>query len=103
MNSEDVDALRYEYFMTISPGWAVFKATATERFQEDSAKLSFGAYRDDRERMQAEGRCQFFKWICDHEAALKSAWEDIQKEQTETQTPDEMEGGDLGVHYEAAQ
>jgi len=102
MNEEDLEALRHEYYMLIGPGWAVFKATATECFHEDSAKLSFGTYKDDRERMQAEGRCQFFRWLCDHEAGVKSAWEEIQKDQAQKENTSE-EGADLGVHYEAAQ
>lgn len=89
--------------MMLSPGWEVFKATATEQFQENSAKLSFGTYKDDRDRLHSEGRCQFFKWVCDHEAAVKAAWTSLQEEQQRKSEPEELEGGDNPLHYEAAQ
>lgn len=104
MNEDDIDALRHEYYMFESPGWQVFMATMLERFQEDSSKLSFGTYRDDRDRMHSEGRCQLYKFIMDHQAAVRSAYETFQEEQRQAQEPKpEEEGGDLGLHYEAAQ
>lgn len=104
MNDDDMDALRNEYYMFLSPGWQVFMATMLERFQEDSSKLSFGNYTSDRDRMQAEGRCQLYKYIMDHQAGVRGAYEAFQEEQRQAQeAKPEEEGGDFGVHYEAAQ
>jgi hypothetical protein len=103
MTEDDGEALRNEYYMMLSPGWAVFKASITEKFQEASAKLCFSGYKDDRERLHSEGHCQFFKWICDHESAVKGAWAALQEEKSVLEKEPEEEGGDLGLHYEASQ
>jgi hypothetical protein len=103
MNDDDLEALRMEYFMFQSPGWEIFKATMLEKFHENSGKLSFGTYKDDRDRLHSEGQCQLYKFMLDHEAGVKAAYQAIQEEAQQATEKEAFEGGDHGVHYEAAQ
>ena len=95
--------LQEEISIISSPGWLRRLHWITEMFQEDSQKLTFGEIPDDRLRMQAEGRCQAYKRLLLRDQEIQDALTELRKEIDEADAPEVLEGGDHGVHYEAAQ
>lgn len=101
--AEELEALREEYDGLHVAGHVRRKAWLVEQFQNDSALLSLGKITDDRLRHQAEGRCQAFKAMLDRDDEVREAWQQHLAEEEAKRQPDELEGGNYGVGYEAAQ
>ena len=100
---DELEALRLEVGLQESPGWGFRLKWITILFQQDADKLTFGKFDNDKERMQAEGRCQAYAMIMRRDDQLRKDWDEIQATERQTGEPETLEGGDFGVNYEAAQ
>lgn len=99
---EELEALRQEYEGLHHPGHAQRKAWVVEQFQRDAALLSLGQITDDRQRHQAEGRCQAFKAMLDRDTEVMEGWQQHLADEEAKRQPEELEGGDFGLSYEAS-
>lgn len=100
--AEELGALQEEYSLLLHPGHARRRGWAELMYRRDAAKLALGQITDDRLRHQAEGRCQAFKMLIDRDDDVTSAWQAHLLEEEQKRQPEELEGGDYGVSYEAS-
>ena len=98
---EDILALQEEMAIVSTPGWQRRLQWVTELFQVDANRLTFGEIKDDRDRLQAEGRCQAFRQFLARDGEITAAFEELRRDQDPE--VEQEEGGDHGVFYEAAQ
>lgn len=100
---EELDALRQEYELINHSGHARRLGWAELMYRKDATRLALGQITDERERHQAEGRCQAFKMLIDRDDFIVGAWQQHLADEEAKRQPEELEGGDFGVGYEAAQ
>lgn len=101
--NEELDALRQEYDMMLTSGHARRLGWAELMYRKDATRLALGQITDERERHQAEGRCQAFKMLIDRDDFIVASWHQHAADEEAKRQPEELEGGDFGVNYEAAQ
>jgi hypothetical protein len=99
---EEMEALREEYAGLHVAGHVRRKTWIVEEFQKNAEALSLGMITDDRLRHQAEGRCQAFKAMLDRDDEVAEAWQQHLADEDAKRRPEELEGGDFGVSYEAS-
>jgi len=103
-NPEDeLNALREENECIHHAGHARRLGWVVIQFQKDATKLALGELKDERERHQAEGRCQAFKAMMDRDDEIKEAWQQFIADEESKREGEELEGGDHGIHYAAGQ
>jgi len=100
---EELEALRQEFEGVHQAGHVRRKAWIVEQFQRDAGLLALGQITDDRQRHQAEGRCQAFKAMLDRDDEVVEAWHQHLADEEAKRQPEELEGGDHPISYEAAQ
>lgn len=83
------------------PGWIRRRNWLLLLQQEIGKPIMRGEIEDDRKRHQQEGWCQAIDFIVARDAQIEEAWAALQAEHN--QEPEQLEGGDYGVSYEAAQ
>jgi len=101
--ADDVEAIRQEVVLVNEIGWLRRKNWILELLQEDGKKLMLGLIPDQTERERAVGRCQAYTQVMDRDQQIQEAWKEVQLEDAEKRKDEELEGGDYGVTYEAAQ
>ena len=101
IDKEEVEALQEELACVQMQGYARQQQWLSELFSADAEKLTFGEITDERQRLHAEGRCQAYKRIMQRKSEIEEAWRALQEEMNKE--TEELEGGDYGLHYEAAQ
>ena len=95
--------LRYQLDMIASPGWQIRKEKITAMFTRDMANVGLGKIDDPRENDRTVGRCRALNEILDMDKQIIRAWEGLQASKDQESEEGELEGGDHGVSYEAAQ
>lgn len=100
--AEELEALREEYEVIHHPGHARRRGWAELMYRSDASKLALGQITDDRLRHQAEGRCQAYKALIDRDDFIVAGWQAHLAEEEAKRQPEELEGGDYGVSYEAS-
>lgn len=98
---DETTQIQDELSHTHHPGYQRRLHWLTARFQEIAGPLALGQINDLRLRHQAEGMCQMLKEILDRDAILAARLREIAMENEQEDKGEE--GGDLGLHYEAAQ
>jgi len=99
---EELQALQEEYSLRAHAGHARRLGWAELMYRKDSSRLALGEITDDRLRHQAEGRCQAFKAMIDRDDYIAAAWQEHLANEEAKRQPEELEGHDFGVNYEAA-
>lgn len=84
------------------PGWERRRNWLVLLLQEKGKPLMLGLMASERERLQQEGWCQAIDYILNRDTQIDEAWADLQRTGQEA-GKEELEGGDYGVNYEAAQ
>lgn len=96
---DEFQGLQEEYALLFTPGHARRLGWAELMYRKDSSRLALGEIIDDRERHQAEGRCQAFKMLIDRDGFITEAWQQHQADEEAKRQPEELEGGDYGVSW----
>lgn len=98
---DEIQALQEEYALLVMPGHERRRTLLILKLEQEGEKLMLGKFTNDTERERAVGRCQAFKEILDRDNVIREAYQSFLQEQ-ETAKEEKMEGGDFGIHYEAA-
>ena len=100
---EELQALMEEYSLTAHAGHARRRGWAELMYRKDSSRLALGEITDDRLRHQAEGRCQAYKAMIDRDDYIAEAWQRHLADEEAKRQPEELEGHNYPLSYEASQ
>ena len=95
-------ALSEEFALLSVPGHARRVEHIVGKFQEYAGQLALGQIGDDASRHRAEGRCQAYKELLDRDNEVRVNYLEMKQVEDEAVRGEQLEGGNLGLHYESA-